>query len=194
MLCEEKERQQEKLCRMKREILLKEREQKLHEALDKQVGFSTTYASPVFKQAHLRRGPLSRGDFSAALACWGTILCILNKINIYFQLWHAVLSGNLTNASVTYLAVPCGQAGRRSQSYWARGSRSAPAARADYSWCTGDASGLKPCEHPAVTRLQFWPELRWEVTVCHSLFDCFCVRQWLCWPGCLKANFWWSSW
>ncbi|KFO84145.1 HAUS augmin-like complex subunit 8, partial [Buceros rhinoceros silvestris] len=37
MLCEEKERQQEKLCRMKREILLKEREQKLDEALDKQV-------------------------------------------------------------------------------------------------------------------------------------------------------------
>ncbi|XP_054031400.1 HAUS augmin-like complex subunit 8 [Dryobates pubescens] len=36
-LCEEKQRQQEKLCKLKREILLKEREQKLSEALDKQV-------------------------------------------------------------------------------------------------------------------------------------------------------------
>lgn len=52
MLCEEKERQQEKLCELKREILLKEREQKLDEALDKQVGFITVHAS-VFKQAHL---------------------------------------------------------------------------------------------------------------------------------------------
>ncbi|NXF75643.1 HAUS8 protein, partial [Sclerurus mexicanus] len=37
MLCEEKQRQQEKLWELKREILLKEREQKLHEALDKQM-------------------------------------------------------------------------------------------------------------------------------------------------------------
>ncbi|XP_010560494.1 PREDICTED: HAUS augmin-like complex subunit 8 [Haliaeetus leucocephalus] len=37
MLCEEKERQQEKLYELKREILLKEREQKLDDALDKQI-------------------------------------------------------------------------------------------------------------------------------------------------------------
>ncbi|NXT03064.1 HAUS8 protein, partial [Jacana jacana] len=37
MLCKEKERQQEKLYKLKREILLKEREQKLDEALDKQM-------------------------------------------------------------------------------------------------------------------------------------------------------------
>ncbi|KAM6294819.1 HAUS augmin-like complex subunit 8 [Aegotheles albertisi] len=37
MLCEEKERQQEKLHELKREILLKETEQKLEEALDKQM-------------------------------------------------------------------------------------------------------------------------------------------------------------
>ncbi|XP_059687862.1 HAUS augmin-like complex subunit 8 [Gavia stellata] len=37
MLCEEKERQQEKLYELKREILLKEREQKLDDALDKQM-------------------------------------------------------------------------------------------------------------------------------------------------------------
>ncbi|NXR21279.1 HAUS8 protein, partial [Cinclus mexicanus] len=36
MLCEEKRRQQEKLWELKREILLKEREQKLNETLDKQ--------------------------------------------------------------------------------------------------------------------------------------------------------------
>ncbi|NXG44502.1 HAUS8 protein, partial [Psilopogon haemacephalus] len=36
-LCEEKERQREKLSKLKREILLKEREQKLSEALDKQM-------------------------------------------------------------------------------------------------------------------------------------------------------------
>ncbi|XP_014808280.1 PREDICTED: HAUS augmin-like complex subunit 8 [Calidris pugnax] len=36
-LCEEKERQQEKLFKLKREILLKEREQKLDDALDKQI-------------------------------------------------------------------------------------------------------------------------------------------------------------
>ncbi|XP_029888217.1 HAUS augmin-like complex subunit 8 isoform X1 [Aquila chrysaetos chrysaetos] len=36
-LCEEKERQQEKLYELKREILLKEREQKLDDALDKQI-------------------------------------------------------------------------------------------------------------------------------------------------------------
>ncbi|NXT49517.1 HAUS8 protein, partial [Pluvianellus socialis] len=36
-LCEEKERQQEKLLKLKREILLKEREQKLDDALDKQM-------------------------------------------------------------------------------------------------------------------------------------------------------------
>ncbi|NWQ81549.1 HAUS8 protein, partial [Columbina picui] len=37
MLCEEKERLQEELYELKREILLKEREQKLDEALDKQM-------------------------------------------------------------------------------------------------------------------------------------------------------------
>ncbi|KFV93399.1 HAUS augmin-like complex subunit 8, partial [Eurypyga helias] len=37
MLCEEKERQQEKLIALKREILLKEREQALDDALDKQM-------------------------------------------------------------------------------------------------------------------------------------------------------------
>ncbi|NXS60157.1 HAUS8 protein, partial [Brachypteracias leptosomus] len=37
MLCAEKERQQEKLFKLKREILLREREQKLEEALDKQI-------------------------------------------------------------------------------------------------------------------------------------------------------------
>ncbi|NXY45455.1 HAUS8 protein, partial [Ceuthmochares aereus] len=37
MLCEEKMRQQEKLYELKREILLKEREQKLDEVLDKQL-------------------------------------------------------------------------------------------------------------------------------------------------------------
>ncbi|NXG67609.1 HAUS8 protein, partial [Hemiprocne comata] len=37
MLCEEKQRQQEKLCELKREILLREREQKLDAALDKQM-------------------------------------------------------------------------------------------------------------------------------------------------------------
>uniref|UniRef100_A0A8D0EKH3 HAUS augmin like complex subunit 8 n=1 Tax=Strix occidentalis caurina TaxID=311401 RepID=A0A8D0EKH3_STROC len=37
MLCEEKERQHKKLCELKREILLREREQKLDEALDKQM-------------------------------------------------------------------------------------------------------------------------------------------------------------
>ncbi|NXC40838.1 HAUS8 protein, partial [Penelope pileata] len=37
MLCEEKERQQEKLYELKREVLLKEREQKLEEELDKQM-------------------------------------------------------------------------------------------------------------------------------------------------------------
>ncbi|PKU31076.1 hypothetical protein llap_18621 [Limosa lapponica baueri] len=36
-LCEEKERQQEKLFKLKREILLNEREQKLDDALDKQM-------------------------------------------------------------------------------------------------------------------------------------------------------------
>ncbi|NWW46414.1 HAUS8 protein, partial [Pedionomus torquatus] len=37
MLCQKKERQQEKLWKLKREILLKEREQELGDALDKQV-------------------------------------------------------------------------------------------------------------------------------------------------------------
>ncbi|NXT81256.1 HAUS8 protein, partial [Zapornia atra] len=37
MLCKEKERQQEELHKLKREILLKEREQKLGEVLDKQM-------------------------------------------------------------------------------------------------------------------------------------------------------------
>ncbi|XP_035203927.1 HAUS augmin-like complex subunit 8 [Oxyura jamaicensis] len=37
MLCEEKEREQEKLYELKREVLLKEREQRLEEALDKQM-------------------------------------------------------------------------------------------------------------------------------------------------------------
>ncbi|NWU66519.1 HAUS8 protein, partial [Pterocles burchelli] len=41
MLCEEKERQQEKLYELKREILLKEREQRLDEALDKQMEMLT---------------------------------------------------------------------------------------------------------------------------------------------------------
>jgi len=68
MLCEEKERQQEKLCQLKREILLKEKEQKLDDALDKQVGFITIYAFPILKQAHLRSSPLSREDFSASVA------------------------------------------------------------------------------------------------------------------------------
>lgn len=49
MLCEEKERQQEKLYELKREILLKEREEKLDEELVKQVGFVTVHSS-VFKQ------------------------------------------------------------------------------------------------------------------------------------------------
>lgn len=52
MLYEEKEREHKKLCELKRDILLQEREQKLNEALDKQVDFITIYASPVFKQAH----------------------------------------------------------------------------------------------------------------------------------------------
>ncbi|NWW78075.1 HAUS8 protein, partial [Climacteris rufus] len=37
MLCEEKRRQQKKLWELKREVLLQEREQKLSEALDKQI-------------------------------------------------------------------------------------------------------------------------------------------------------------
>ncbi|NXJ68399.1 HAUS8 protein, partial [Rostratula benghalensis] len=37
MLCEEKERQQEKLCKLQHEILLRESEQKLDDALDKQM-------------------------------------------------------------------------------------------------------------------------------------------------------------
>ncbi|NXX12032.1 HAUS8 protein, partial [Podargus strigoides] len=37
LLCEEKERQQEQLYKLKREVLLQEREQKLEEALDKQM-------------------------------------------------------------------------------------------------------------------------------------------------------------
>lgn len=45
MLCEEKERQQEKLYELKREILLKEREEKLDEELVKQVGFITVHSS-----------------------------------------------------------------------------------------------------------------------------------------------------
>lgn len=39
-LCEEKQRQQEKLWELKREILLKEREEKLNETLVKQVSFN----------------------------------------------------------------------------------------------------------------------------------------------------------
>lgn len=77
MLCEEKERQQEKLCELKREILLKEREQKLDDALDKQVGFIAIYVSPIFKRTHLWSSLLSREDSSASVACQGTILCIL---------------------------------------------------------------------------------------------------------------------
>ncbi|XP_010076350.1 PREDICTED: HAUS augmin-like complex subunit 8 [Pterocles gutturalis] len=48
-LYEEKERQQEKLCELKREILLKEREQKLDEALDKQMEVLTALV-PVCEQ------------------------------------------------------------------------------------------------------------------------------------------------
>lgn len=39
-LCEEKQRQQEKLWELKREVLLKEREEKLNETLDRQVSFN----------------------------------------------------------------------------------------------------------------------------------------------------------
>ncbi|XP_053906513.1 HAUS augmin-like complex subunit 8 [Cuculus canorus] len=49
MLCEEKMRQQEKLYELKREILLKEREQKLDEALDKQLEVLTPLV-PVCEQ------------------------------------------------------------------------------------------------------------------------------------------------
>ncbi|NWH57543.1 HAUS8 protein, partial [Geococcyx californianus] len=49
MLCEEKKRQQEKLYKLKREILLKEREQKLEEALDKQLEVLTPLV-PVCEQ------------------------------------------------------------------------------------------------------------------------------------------------
>ncbi|NWU82722.1 HAUS8 protein, partial [Onychorhynchus coronatus] len=49
MLCEEKQRQQEKLLELKREILLKEREQKLSEALDKQIEVLSPLV-PVCKQ------------------------------------------------------------------------------------------------------------------------------------------------
>ncbi|XP_075579582.1 HAUS augmin-like complex subunit 8 isoform X2 [Pelecanus crispus] len=48
-LCEEKARQQEKLCKLKREILLKEREQKLDDALDKQMEVLSPLV-PVCKQ------------------------------------------------------------------------------------------------------------------------------------------------
>lgn len=50
MLCEEKERQQENLYELKREILLREREEKLDEELVKQVGFITVRSS-MFKQS-----------------------------------------------------------------------------------------------------------------------------------------------
>lgn len=53
MLCEEKQRQQEKLWELKREILLEEREEKLNETLDKQVSFSKIYASLIVTQTHL---------------------------------------------------------------------------------------------------------------------------------------------
>lgn len=49
MLCEEKERQQEKLYELKREILLREREEKLDEELVKQVGF--TAVRSTFEQS-----------------------------------------------------------------------------------------------------------------------------------------------
>lgn len=39
-LCEEKQRKQKQLWELKREILLKEREEKLNETLDKQVSFN----------------------------------------------------------------------------------------------------------------------------------------------------------
>lgn len=45
MLCEEKERQQEKLYELKREILLREREEKLDEELVKQVGFTAVHST-----------------------------------------------------------------------------------------------------------------------------------------------------
>ncbi|NXJ80015.1 HAUS8 protein, partial [Trogon melanurus] len=49
MLCEEKERQQEKLYELKREILLREREEKLDEALDTQIEILSTLV-PVCEQ------------------------------------------------------------------------------------------------------------------------------------------------
>ncbi|NWR38689.1 HAUS8 protein, partial [Tachuris rubrigastra] len=49
MLCAEKQRQQEKLLELKREILLKEREQKLNEALDKQIEVLSPLV-PICKQ------------------------------------------------------------------------------------------------------------------------------------------------
>lgn len=72
MLYEEKEREHKKLCELKRDILLQEREQKLNEALDKQVDFITIYASPVFKQAHF----------------WGE-LCFVYSGKISVLLWPA---------------------------------------------------------------------------------------------------------
>lgn len=105
MLCEEKEREQEKLYELKREVLLKEREQRLEEALDKQVGFITVHSSLVFKQSILRSSLFSREGFYAPVACCGTILCISN---IYLMLWHVVFSNNLNKCLCHILVVPRG--------------------------------------------------------------------------------------
>lgn len=53
MLCEEKQKQQEMLGELKREILLQEREEKLNEALDKQVSFNRINAPLTVTQTHL---------------------------------------------------------------------------------------------------------------------------------------------
>lgn len=53
MLCEEKQKQQEMLWKLKREILLEEREEKLNETLDKQVSFNRINASLTVTQTHL---------------------------------------------------------------------------------------------------------------------------------------------
>lgn len=103
LLCEEKEREQEKLYELKREVLLREREQRLEEALDKQVGFITVHSSPLLKQSILISGPFSREGFYAPVACCGTILCISN---IYFLLWHVVLSNDLNKCLCHFFGCP----------------------------------------------------------------------------------------
>ncbi|KAM9174374.1 HAUS augmin-like complex subunit 8 [Mergus octosetaceus] len=56
MLCEEKEREQEKLYELKREVLLREREQRLEEALDKQMEVLSPLVSVLgrFKEQYKR--------------------------------------------------------------------------------------------------------------------------------------------